>query len=162
MDGVRGYLVSLVAACLLCAVSPALVKNERIQRLVRFLGGILIALTALTPLLSLRLSDLTDAITRLNTDYALDTESIEENTHAYLRKHIKETTQTYIETKAAELGASVRAEVTTDDGEYPVPITASITGILNAEQRAALSRYMTEALGIAQTAQEWRSYETDQ
>lgn len=161
MDAVRGYLISLVAACMICAVSTALVKNGRMHKIVRFLGGILIALAAVTPLLSLRLDDLTGYLAEFDREYSLDVEGIEETTQSLLRKHIKQTAQTYIESKAEKLGASIQAEVTLDDGEYPKPIAARITGTLTPEQLAALSQYMTEALGIAQTAQEWRLYETD-
>lgn len=159
MSSIRGYLISLIAACMISVVASALIKQERIQTIVRFLGGMLIVLVAFAPLLSVNMDELTQSILHFSGEYALDTDAIENDTYQLLRKHIKETTQTYIEAKAKELGASVRAEVTLNDEEYPAPIAAQIEGRLSASQLQALSEYMRDALGIPVQAQNWRQYE---
>ncbi len=160
MESIRKYLIAIVAACMILVIATALIQNERMRRIIRFLGGILIILVAVTPLLSLDVEELVQAMQSFDSAYAFDSETIQNNTQMLLAKHIKETTETYIENKADEIGATVQAEVTLDGGEYPIPTAARIIGSLNAEQVRELSSYLTDALGIPAEKQEWSLYET--
>ena len=60
MDGIRSYFLAVVAACMLAVLACALLKNSRLQRITRFIAGILILLTVATPLLRIDLSSLAD------------------------------------------------------------------------------------------------------
>ena len=160
MESICKYLIAIVAACMILVIATALIQNERMRRIIRFLGGILIILVAVTPLLSLDVEELVQAMQSFDSAYAFDSETIQNNTQVLLAKHIKETTESYIENKADELGATVQAEVKLDGAEYPIPTAARIIGSLNAEQVRELSAYLTDALGIPEEKQEWSLYET--
>ena len=155
MEALRGYLIAIVAACMLAAVAAAMVKNPALSRVVRFVSGVLIALVVVTPLLSLDPSALTQALSEIAGGERAQTQSMEEKYHAQLSAHIKRTTEAYIEAKAAELGAAVQARVTLSDEDYPQPVSARIIGTLDVEQTLALSAYMRDALGIAEGRQTW-------
>lgn len=153
MEELRTYLIAIVAVCMLAAVAAAMVKNPAIARIVRFVGGILIALTVITPLLSMDFSAIS---ADLSLDAEFDTREVEEKMHAQLSANIKRTTEAYIEAKAAELGAAVQATVTLTDETYPQPASVTIVGTLDAEQLLALSLYLSDALGIPEGKQEWK------
>lgn len=162
MDALRSYLFSLVAACMIAALASVMVKGELPSKIVRLVGGVLVLLVALSPLLTIDTEKLAQALERICQASSFDTGAVAENSHTALAAHIKRTTETYIENKAAELGAAIQAEVTLDNGEYPVPNGVTIIGTLTSEQIIALRAYLTDSLAIAPENQEWRLYGTSE
>ena len=158
MGGIKGYLVAIVAACMLTVVASVLVQKSPLKKIVRLIGGILILLVAVTPLLRLDLTQIVDILQ--NGEYSFDTSDMEQKRQALLEDHIKQTTEAYIENEAARLGATVQAKVTLTEEEYPVPYHAILIGSVDTGQMNALTAYMETCLGIARTEQEWRLYGT--
>ena len=158
MGGIKGYLVAIVAACMLTVVASVLVQKSPLKKIVRLIGGILILLVAVTPLLRLDLTQIVDILQ--NGEYSFDTSAMEQKRQALLEDHIKQTTEAYIENEAACLGATVQAKVTLTEEEYPVPYHAILIGSVDTGQMNALTAYMETCLGIARTEQEWRLYGT--
>ena len=158
MEGIKGYLVAIVAACMLTVVASVLVQKSPLRKIVRLIGGILILLVAVTPLLRLDMSQIVEYLQ--GSEYSFDTSAVEQTWQSQLSEHIKQTTETYIEQEAARLGATVQAKVTLTEEEYPVPCHAALIGTVDADQLEALSEYMETSLGIARTEQEWKLYGT--
>ena len=86
----RGYLFSLTAAALLSSLVLALVPEGSVRRTVQLGCGLLLALTALSPLLKLDY----DAIAKQIAEIRLDTETV----------------PTRAETQTRELQAPLRSE----------------------------------------------------
>ena len=162
METVRSYLISLVAVCMIAVLASVLVHGSPINKFVRFIGGILVLLVAVSPLLSVDTEKLSERLKEICEANSFDTSAVEEKTHSVLSEHIKKTTETYIENKAAELGAAIQAEVTLTNDEYPVPHKVRILGTLTAEQISSLAAYLTDSLGIAPENQEWKLYGTSE
>ena len=158
MGAVREYLLRLVAVCMLAALAAVLVHSSPASRIVRLIGGVLVLLVAVSPLLSIDTQQLSRNLERICAEHSFDTSAVEENTHAALALHIKRTPETYIESKAASLGAAIQAKVEVSDDEQPVPERVTIIGTLTAEQTLVLRQYLTESLGIAPEKQEWKLY----
>ena len=158
MEGIKGYLVAIVAACMLTVVASVLVQKSPLRKIARLIGGILILLVAVTPLLRLDMSQIVEYLQ--GSEYSFDTSAVEQTWQSQLSEHIKQTTETYIEQEAARLGATVQAKVTLTEEEYPVPYHAILIGSVNTGQMNALTAYMETCLGIARTEQEWRLYGT--
>ncbi len=158
MEGIKGYLVSIVAACMLTVVANVLVQKSPLRKIVRLIGGILILLVAVMPLLRLDMSRIVDYLQ--GSEYSFDTSAVEQTWQSQLSEHIKQTTETYIENEADRLGATVQATVTLTEEEYPVPCHAVLIGTVDADQMEALSEYMETSLVIPRTEQEWRLYGT--
>ena len=135
-----------------------LVRSSPASRIVRLIGGVLVLLVAVSPLLSINTQQLSRRLEQICTEHSFDTSAVEENTRAALASHIKRTTETYIENKAASLGAAIQARVIVSDDEQPVPERVTVIGTLTAEQTLALRQYLTESLGIAPEKQEWKLY----
>lgn len=162
METVRSYLISLVAVCMLAVLASVLVHGSPIHKFVRFIGGILVLLVAVSPLLSVDTEKLSERLKEICEANSFNTSAVAENRYSVLSEHIKQTTETYIENKAAELGAAIQAEVTLTNDEYPVPDKVKIIGTLTAEQISSLAAYLTDSLGIAPEHQEWKLYGTSE
>ena len=157
MDGIKTYLLSVTAACLISVLACALVRQETVKKIVRFSSGLLILLVVLLPILSLNMEDVAQVFRSFRVEY--DKTDAEAAWQTQLAQHIKQTSEAYIEDKAAQLGATVRAEVTLNDAEYPQPVHVRITGILSLSQRQALGELIRTAFGVAEEEQEWNIYE---
>ena len=129
MTFLRSWLLSVTACAVLVSIAQQLTDGGAMKKIVRFVGGMVLMLAMLRPLLSL---------------------NAEQN--SALGDSIAARTQAYIEDKASSLGLSVRAEVQTAlrDG---VPFPDSVT--LYGENSAALSAYIVQELGIAEENQLW-------
>lgn len=158
MDGIRGYFLAIVAACMLAVLACALLKNSKIQRITKFIAGILILLTVATPLLRIDTAELAERINELGRGSRFDTQEISKDYQTMLRALVKKNTQTYIEDKAQELGGIIQAEVTVGSGEYPAPEHVVLTGTMTPEQAQALESYIADSLGIPPEQQEWKLY----
>ena len=131
MGGVKGYLVAIVAACMLTVVASVLVQKSPLKKIVRLIGGILILLVAVTPLLRLDLTQIVDILQ--NGEYSFDTSDMEQKRQALLEDHIKQTTEAYIENEAARLGATVQAKVTQEFNTVYLMVIAFYFGTQNGK-----------------------------
>lgn len=158
MGGIRGYLVSVVSVCMLCVPAGVLVKKESMQKIVRLLSGVLVLLVVLRPLLHIDMEDVSKKLEEVCREYSFDTGQLKTDTQNQMAAYIKEATQTYIEEKAAALGALVKAEVTLSEEEYPVPVGARLTGTVTPEQLGELRKILETELNIPKEQQEWNLY----
>ena len=85
MEGIRNYFLAIVAACMLSVLACALLKNSRIQKITRFIAGILILLTVSAPLLRLDLTGLADRIAELGDRSGFSTQQVSKDYQTMLR-----------------------------------------------------------------------------
>ena len=136
----------------------ALLKNSRIQKITRFIAGILILLTVSAPLLRLDLTGLADRIAELGDRSGFSTQQVSKDYQTMLRALVQANMEKYIEAKAAALGGIIQAEVTVGSGETPMPESVILTGSMTPAQAQALEDYIRDSLGIPSDRQEWRLY----
>lgn len=153
----KGYLFSLTAAALLSALVLALVPEGSVRRTVQLGCGLLLALTALSPLLKLDY----DAIAKQIAEIRLDTETVRTGVEVQNRelqaRIISEQAAAYIWDKADEMGVALEVEVETQDrGSGPYPWRATLTGACGGEKRTALTQYIEENLAIPEARQVWQ------
>ena len=136
MTFLRSWLLSVTACAVLVSIVQQLTDGGAMKKIVRFVGGMVLMLAMLRPLLSL----------------TFDLPELDGGHYSALGDSIAAQTQAYIEDKASSLGLSVRAEVQTAlrDG---VPFPDSVT--LYGENSAALGAYIVQELGIAEENQLW-------
>ena len=152
MTFLRSWLLSVTACAVLVSIVQQLTDGGTMKKIVRFVGGMVLMLAMLRPLLSLTfdLPELDGGHYREAVEALKETLNAEQD--SALSDSIAAQTQAYIEDKASSLGLSVRAEVQTAlrDG---VPFPDSVT--LYGENSAALSAYIVQELGIAEENQLW-------
>lgn len=158
MDEIRAYLLSVVAVCMITVIAGVLIHKSALQKIVRLIGGVLILLVAVRPLLSLDMSRISAYLAEVNATYQFDTGKIKRTQNELMCEQVRQTAETYIENKAKESGGTVQAEVTLSDGDYPVPIGVTLIGTLTPEQVQTLSALIENTLNIPPDRQEWRLY----
>jgi len=159
MEEIRNYLISVVAVCMIPVLAGVLIQKSALQKIVRLLGGVLILLVAIRPLLSLDTDKITSYLEEFHTTYRFDTGRIKTSQDALLRQRVKQTAETFIENEAKEIGGTVQAEITLSEDEYPVPFAVRLTGTLTPEQVRTVSAYIENTLNIPPGRQEWRLYD---
>ena len=113
MTFLRSWLLSVTACAVLISIAQQLANDGAMKKIVRFVGGMVLMLAMLRPLLSLSF----DLPALDGESYREAVEALKETLSAEqedaLRERIAAQTQAYIEDKAASLGLNVRAEVRT-------------------------------------------------
>lgn len=148
MTFLRSWLLSVTACAVLISIAQQLANDGAMKKIVRFVGGMVLMLAMLRPLLSLSF----DLPALDGESYREAVEALKETLSAEqedaLRERIAAQTQAYIEDKAASLGLNVRTAIY--DG-VPLPDSATLYG----EKNAALGAYITQELGITEEKQRW-------
>lgn len=156
MEQIRGYLLSVVAVAMLSVLLLSLVKQEQLRRILRFVTGLLLLLTVLSPLLKLDEDFVLRVAEELELSIQGNIDTLDEQVNRELARHVQDTTEKYIEQKAEEIGANIQAKVTVTEEKYPIPFSVEIIGTLTPQQREELKQYLTLSLGISAERQEWK------
>ena len=156
MAQIKTYIIRLIAAAVLCAMASALVKNKGISAgMMKLLCGVIMTLTMLTPLLDIRITDLT----RITADYrsaakAAVADGENAATHA-LADSIKAAAESYILDKAAIYDAAITVEVTVSADPLPIPTGVRIAGRVSPYGKKMLKEEIVQKLGVAEEDQIW-------
>ena len=145
MTFLRSWLLSVTACAVLVSIVQQLTDGGAMKKIVRFVGGMVLMLAMLRPLLSLTfdLPELDGGHYREAVEALKQTLNAEQD--SALGDSIAAQTQAYIEDKASSLGLTALR-----DG---VPFPDSVT--LYGENSAALGAYIVQELGIAEENQLW-------
>ena len=153
MEGVKTYILSIVAVSILCGILLTLVGSKGpIPQALKLLMGIFVAVTVLRPVVQIRLNGFSNYIGAFAADGRVVAGIGEEMAMAEAQGIIKQQVQAYILDKATALGAALDAEVTID-GYTPVQVT--LTGSVSPYAKAQLTDWIAETLGIPKEAQRW-------
>ena len=157
MDSVQQYILSIVCMSIICAVVQMLCASGTAANLVKMVGGILVAITVLQPLMRepiFHWEDNAISITQNGEQIILDGQQTAEMALSQL---IKDKTQTYILNKASEMGADITVEVILKD-ECPMELkNVTMKGTVAPYIRQQLAESLYRDLGIAEENQIWIS-----
>ena len=146
---IRTWLLGIVCAAMLMAVTESLVQKEGVKRALKILGGLLLTLAVIRPIAGLnetRLEDMADEYGALSQEYR---EELQATQYFLYESIIAENAAAYILDKANELGMVCEATVGVAwDDEVPQLREAEIKGNWTQEQREQLSRIIEQDLGI--------------
>ena len=152
MTILRSWLLGVVACALLVSACEQLTDGGTMKKIVRFVGGMLLMLALLRPLLRIDLTDLAVNDGAYREAVAQLEEELGAQRQYELSARIAAQTGAYIEDKAASLGASIRAVVITEERSgIPLPVSVTLYG----EENAEISAYIERELGIAKEDQLW-------
>lgn len=157
LNGILKYFMTLVATALMGVLLTALIKDRRIQNIIKLLMGSLLLIVLLRPVAQIDMETLGEDLGNLFRD-ELSTSDYESLYYENLRQQIKKTTEEYIRKKGESLGAVISAEVELSTDDYPVPISVKLYGSITWEQRLSLQEYITRELGIPTEHQRWEIY----
>lgn len=160
MNGaIKEYLLSVAASAMLLSLIQTILPKDSVRRVAVFIGGLLLVLAVVSPIVDLDYDSLAQSIT----DFRAEATEIEtyaaSSDRELMAEIIKEQCRTYIWDKANELGANLEVEVTlSKDGDYPYPVSVILIGKLTSEQRSQLTEYISRNMDIPPQRQEWRSH----
>lgn len=148
MSLLREWILGMVAAALALALAQALTPEGTVKQIGRLVGGLVLALAVLKPVLTLEQGELPlweslpGGVTQAQT--AQTGEEV-------LKTLIAQKAGAYIVDKGQSLGCEVTAASVTvalEPSGWPVPWSVQITGSWTEAQRQALSRAVEEDLAI--------------
>jgi len=155
MHSIRQYLLTLCAASALCAVINTLfVSKKSIQRIIKLLTGMFMALCAFSPLLNIDDWDF-EAFTDKFSVNASAVEAGESMAADATAEFIKEHIAAYVLDKAATMDLDIDAEVMLDDTHPPQVSGIIIKGAVSPYAKGVLAEFMNDTLGIAKEDQHW-------
>ncbi len=158
MQGIKSYLLSLVAASLLCALARALLPKGAARRALSIGCALLLALTALRPLTKLNLESFSAALSRVKTDAESARSGVRLQNNDLVCTIIKQQCEAYISDKAEQLGLALQVSVSVGDaGAYPHPTAVTLVGAATPQQQSALTQDIENNLAIPKEAQTWRT-----
>ena len=156
MDGIREYLIGVIAAAVLCGlVTTILDPKGMVGTAVKLMAGLLMLLAVIRPWVSISLDtllDWTDGITVNGSNFVSDGEMMAQSAY---RQSIIQRTEAYILDEAKALDCDVTVEVVLSDDDMPVPKLVKLAGEVSPYARQTLSNFLTERLGIKREDQIW-------
>lgn len=156
MDGIRKYLLSVVCAAIICAAVNVLTgKKNAHSAIIQFISGLYMALTLISPLVNIRLTDYTDYFRNFSVDAENAVAIGEAAAIDELRAIIKDQTAAYILDKAVSMDTVIYVEVTLNNENPPIPCGVTLTGSVSPYTKEVLSRFIANDLGISKEDQVW-------
>ena len=156
MEGIRGYILSVVASAIICSGLRALFGDKgSTSSLLRTICGIYMAFVLVSPLRDIDFAIYTDYFSGFMEEAQTAVQEGENFAFEELSKRIKEETEAYILDKAVSLGAAVSVEVSLTGSTPPTPNKITIKGAVSPYVKKVLSGYIKEQLGIPEEAQIW-------
>lgn len=161
MDGVRGWLLSVIAACLLCALADALMPQGPVKKAGRLVCGLVLLCVMLSPLPGLRLEEGQAWLEGYFAGLEQQKQDLKEAADAGTKGIIEEEYAAYIVDKAKELGIVCRARVVCRTGEdgLTVPERVEVTGRFSDEEQSRLTQIIEEELLVPPERQAYYSEE---
>lgn len=159
MNGIGAYLLRIVAASFLLSLCMALTRSERLKKILRLSGGCFLAIVVLQPLLCVRLDSLPDPLAGTEFSAQQRLEEAKEKNAALLEELIRTQTSQRIQKELAEEGvhADFTLELRYDEKlGAPVPWSIRIRSACTEAERAAISTFLSESLGIPEERQSWQ------
>ena len=155
MGAVRGWLLTVIGASLICALADALMPPGAVRRVGKLVCGLVLLGVVLSPLTEVDLP----GGQRWVTDYLASLEAREsdltETVNSQMKIIIEREYAAYIVDKAARLGLTCDPRVEcglSEEGLY-FPVRVRVSGALTEEERARLAGMIAEDLGVPESEQ---------
>ena len=153
MDGLREYVIRVVAAALISGVVIRLTEGIGSGEIIRMLCGLFMTLILLQPIIGrreLQWEFMLPQIRRQAEENVLEGVAAAEKIR---QEFIMRQAETYISNRAAEMDTQIQAEVML--GEDNLPESAVLTGAVSPLNKSRLTQIIASELGIPRERQEW-------
>jgi stage III sporulation protein AF len=154
-DSIRQWITSITCAAMLAAVLQAFLPQNGMGKIGRLVGGLLLLIATVQPLLSLDYDALAQSWAEITQAEESDTASLEQTSRDILKTVIEQQTGAYILDKAEELGISCQVEVSYIWGEDGTasPSQVRVTSDDAQEDLEELAALIETELGIPRSCQ---------
>jgi hypothetical protein len=156
MDQIRRYLLSVIAAAILCGIVNTLIgKKGSANSVVKLIAGLFMAFTVISPLVTVRLTNISDYFSDLSAQGEAITADGEAIALEELCAIIKSRTEAYILDKAVSMDLDLEVEVTLSSENPPLPCAVIIKGSAAPYEKVVITEYIAKDLGISKEDQLW-------
>lgn len=152
-EGLRSWILGILAAALLLGVLEALVPSGPVRPVCRMAAGLALFLAVVNPLLQGLPADLSARFSQEVQEFSAYSDTLSQTDESYLETIMSQQAAEYIVSQAQSLGVQVTAQVSCawQDG-LPIPARAVICGALNELQQESLTQWVGDQLGLAPEA----------
>lgn len=152
----KQYLLSVIASGIIFSIAQQLVGNKgTIAVSIKFITGIFLAITVISPLLGISLKNMSDLFSAVESEAGSIVASAETANNAQQHFIIKDKLEAYILEEATSLGADISVDVSVSDDTIPLPVSVTIEGQVAPYTRSHLSSFIEKNLGISKEHQLW-------
>lgn len=153
MDGLREYVIRVVAAALISGVVIRLTEGIGSGEIIRMLCGLFMTLILLQPIIGrreLQWEFMLPQIRRQAEENVLEGVAAAEKIR---QEFIMRQAETYISNRAAEMDTEIQAEIML--GEDNLPESVVLIGAVSPLNKSRLTQIIASELGIPRERQEW-------
>lgn len=148
------YLLSIASSAMLLSLSQAMLPKGAVRQIAGFVGGLVVILAVLSPVVSIDPDELAQYLSAFSVD--LEANGIADDGQI-LSDIIKQRCESYILDKAMELGAELEVSVGLyEDAHYPYPVSVVLRGQVTPEQKMRLTEIISLDMGVSPQQQEWK------
>ncbi len=153
MAEIRQYVLSVIAAAILCGVIGAINPGKKTAPMLKLITGIFLTFVAIRPLADIQLTAL-PSFTEIYIDQAEAAvaegeESAKQTSAAFIKTQV----EAYILDKAEAMDVRLQVNVTLDN--QGVPVSVQLSGAVSPSAKARLQDMLEADLGIAKEDQQW-------
>lgn len=162
MEGIRSWVMSVVAVGLLVSVCQGLSPGGKTRKVSQFCGGLLLFLAVVTPLTQLDMIGVLEEFQAYCAQLSEPSESLAKTSAELTRELVEDQSKRAVQARARELGAEVSVSV--DCGEQdglPVPERITVAGSISRAQGEKLRRWSVKTFDIAPDQFQIRKEETE-
>lgn len=157
MGSLRAYILSVICAAVICGILQMLVPKGTVSTLIKVITGLVVVITALSPLINEEILRWDLRFDRIVSDGSAAITAGQDAASELLRERIKEETESYILTKASAMGLTISAEVEVASDFPNAPERVTLNGHITPYRKQQLASYLSSELGIPEENQKWMS-----
>lgn len=153
-EWIQSWLMGVTGAAMVLALAECLTPEGSVKRICRTVGGVVLLLAAISPVVKLEEAELSQITQRYHIDAQEFGSELEKKNDFLYESIIAENASAYILDKAQELGMTCQVSVTVgwEDGT-PRLAAATVKGTWTVEQKNELSQILESDLGIPASLQ---------
>ncbi len=157
MDNVRQYLISIIAMTILCGIVGLFFQDSAHKGIIKMITGLMVTAVVLKPAVGGNKFSLSHFWDSIPTDSAI---AVQEGIDAAKQEnsaYIKHATESYIISKAKEMGAQISVEVELERDSTMRPVGIRMIGNISPYMKGKLKDWIQTNLGIPEERQVWIS-----
>lgn len=158
MEALRSYLLSVIAAAVICWMATALMRKDgAVSALGKLLAGVFMTVTILSPVVTWKLPNISVYADQFSADASEAVAMGKCVSNEAMASIIKQQCEAYILDKADDFGARLTVTISMSEDSLPVPCAVEVTGDCSPYARLRLMEIIQEDLGIGEEAQTWEN-----
>lgn len=158
MNRIQQYIISVIAASIICAIIHAFaLKNNAGTSVIKLLSGIFLAITVITPLKEFRFDDIVNKINVLHSDAQEYTNEGIIAAESERKAIIREQAEAYVTNKAESIGLDIHVSIQLSERDVPIPEKIEIAGSASPYKKEKLNTYISQDIGILKENITWIS-----